>query len=324
MDEQGETSTSAEVRALLEETVAQHVDPVARIEAVRELPVSAGMSGAEVKRYELRLRGARGQETRVRLVTKEASLGERLTLAHLGEQRLSGVPFNHTLDLQTDTVALVCMQDIGSTTRPTSLEAVSEEVVRREAAALAGIHAANRGLDGGWLPRADRAYYAGMIRDVAWQPHWVEAISDVRFRAEFGDYIDSVEGAAKTIVDEMAALSVVEGVFTLVHTDINPSNVLLLDGVPYIIDWQPAHYGPFYLDVPHHFFTPELAEQYRVALAEQGVTVTKAEFMSRFRIAARYTALRYMWWTLEAWREDPREKAWVLHYFGMIRGEDGR
>ena len=139
-----------------------------------------------------------------------------------------------------------------------------------------------------------------------------------------GSYIDRVEGAAEAIVDEMTGLSEEEDALTLVHTDINPSNVLLLEGVPYIIDWEPAHYGPFYLDVPHHFFTPELAERYRVALAERGMTVAQSEFMRRFHIAARYTALRYMWWTLEAWREDPSEKAWVLHYFGMIRGEEVR
>jgi thiamine kinase-like enzyme len=116
----------------------------------------------------------------------------------------------------------------------------------------------------------------------------------------------------------MAALYAEGDALTLVHTDINPSNVLMLDGVPYFIDWEAAHYGPFYLDVPHHFFTPALAEYYREALAEQGIEVPRARFAERFRIAARYTALRYMWWTFDAWRGDHSADVWVRHYFAMI------
>src|SRR4051794_35495659 len=316
---QGETAPTAEVSALLEETVTRHIDPAARISGVRELSVSPGMSGATVRRYELQLAGVSAQHANIRLVTKEASLRERLTLAHLVTQRQPNVPFSHTLDLHSDAAALICMQDLGSTSRTTSLKPVSEATIRREAAALAAIHSANRGCtDLDWLPQANRAYYTDAIWNQFWRPHWKQAVSDPSFCAQFKSDLDRVESAAETTVDEMAALYDEEDALTLVHTDINPSNVLLLGGVPYIIDWQSAHYGPFYLDVPHHLFTPELAEHYRVALAEQGISVSRTEFAQRFRIAARYTALRYMWWTFEAWREDPSEEIWVRHYFSMI------
>ena len=221
--------------------------------------------------------------------------------------------------MHTDAAALICMQDLGSTTRPTSLEPVAEAIIRREAAALAAINSANRGrTDLEWLPQANRAYYTHMIWEQFWHPHWERAVSDPGFCAHFMPDLDRVETAAATIVDEMSALYEEEDALTLVHTDINPSNVLLLGEVPYIIDWQSAHYGPFYLDVPHHLFTLELAEHYRVALAEHGILVSHTDFAHRFRVAARYTALRYMWWTFEAWREDPREEIWLRHYFSMI------
>ncbi|HST03972.1 MAG TPA: phosphotransferase [Chloroflexia bacterium] len=304
---------------LLQETVARYVDPVAQIAQVQELSVDSGLSGAIVKRYVLTLQGVADESSVVRLVTKNASLKERRTLVHLGAQGQPNVPFSHTLDLNSDAPALICMQDVGSIQRPTSLEYISEVAVDREAAAVAAIHAANWGrADLNWLPVADRAYYTRMIETVAWRPNWERAIADRQFCELFRQDLPRVEAAAASIVDEMSALYDEGDALTLVHTDINPSNVLLLDGVPYIIDWQSTHYGPFYLDVPHHFFSQDLAERYRVALAEHGITVSPADFAQRFRIAARYTALRYMWWTFDAWREDPSMEVWVRHYFSMI------
>src|SRR5438309_11632630 len=103
---QGESAPTAEARALLEETVARHINPAARISGVRELSVCSGMSGAKVRRYELQLAGVSAQYTNIRLVTKEASLRERLTLTHLVTQRQPNLPFSHTLDLHSDAAAL--------------------------------------------------------------------------------------------------------------------------------------------------------------------------------------------------------------------------
>lgn len=189
-----------------------------------------------------------------------------------------------------------------------------------EVAGLASIHVANwnRASDLPWLPKADRAYFARMIEEVYWRPHWARIVQDPKFYALFAPDLPLIEAAAATIVDDMVAIYDEADNLTLVHTDINPSNVLLLDGHPYFIDWHAAHYGPCYLDIPHHFFTPALAEYYRQALAKQGIDIPQTNFAERFRIAARYTALRYMWWTFEAWSADPANEIWVRHYFSMI------
>jgi aminoglycoside phosphotransferase (APT) family kinase protein len=308
-----------ETWAILQETVAQHVSRAARTVQVGALPIEGGYSGAEVRRFDLTLAEEGTDPATVRLVTKRAKLLERRALHYLNAQGQAQVPYSYTPDLATDAPALLCLQDLGSTERPTSLEPVTETVVRHEAAGLAAIHAANWGrADLDWLPRADRAYYAQMIEQIAWRPAWEQAVADPGFHALFGPELPRIEAAAATIVDEMAALTAEADTLTLVHSDINPGNVLLRDEVPYFIDWEAVHYGPCYLDVPHHFFTPELAEYYRAALAAQGLVLPAAHFAERWRIAARYTALRYMWWTFDAWREDPAEEVWVRHYFAMI------
>jgi hypothetical protein len=310
---------TTDLRALLEETLTLYVDPAARIAQVREQPIEAGLSGAQVNRYELILSGVDVERSALTLITKNASLDERRTLTHLAAQHLPNIPFSHTLDLQSDSPALICMQDVGSLQRPTSLDYIPEITLQREAAALAAIHAANWGrADLDWLPRADRAYYTRMIETVVLKPHWERAIAHQQFSDLFRSDLARIEAAAARIVDEMTALYDEGDTLTLVHTDINPSNVLLMHGVPYIIDWQSAHYGPLYLDLPHHFFTAELAERYRTALAEHGITIPRADFTERFKVAARYTALRYMWWSFDAWLEDPGMEVWVRHYFSMI------
>ena len=247
-------------------------------------------------------------------------MSERRVFAHLNAQAQPNVPFSHTLDLTTDAPMPICVQDLGSVQRPTSLDHIQEVTLRQEAAGLAAIHAANWGhaSDLSWLPRADRSYFAQMIEQTYWRPHWEQIVRDPTFRAEFGSDLPRIEAAAGTIVEEMAALYNEADALTLVHTDINPGNVLLLDGVPCFIDWHAAHFGPCYLDVPHHFFTPALAEYYHAAMLAQNINLPRDTFTERFRLAARYTALRYMWWTFEAWREDHTMDIWVRHYFSMI------
>jgi hypothetical protein len=38
-------------------------------------------------------------------------------------------------------------------------------------------------------------------------------------------------------------------------------------------------------------------------------------------LAARYIGLRYMWWTLDYWREDPTQTPWVQHYLDLVTGD---
>jgi thiamine kinase-like enzyme len=160
-----------------------------------------------------------------------------------------------------------------------------------------------------------------MIERAFFRPAWERAVADRAFRQAFGAAIPAVESAAARIVDEMGAIFEEGDTLTLVHTDINPSNVLVRDGVPFIIDWAVARYGPCYLDVPHHFPTLALAERYRVALGARGVEIESARFAERHHAAARYVGLRYIWWTLDAWRADRSMARWVWHYLRMILGE---
>ena len=257
-----------EEHALLEATVSKYVSPEVRILSVRELAGHVRISNVAVRRYELILAGIPTGRATLRLIIKRSVLSERRVFAHLNAQAQPNVPFSHTLDLTTDAPMPICVQDLGSVQRPTSLDPIQEVTLRQEVAGLAAIHAANWGhaSDLSWLPRADRSYFAQMIEQTYWRPHWERIVRDPTFYAEFGSDLPRIEAAAGTIVEEMAALYNEADALTLVHTDINPGNVLLLDGVPYFIDWHAAHFGPCYLDVPHHFFTPALAEYYHAAM----------------------------------------------------------
>src|SRR6266540_5145547 len=73
------------------------------------------------------------------------------------------------------------------------------------------------------------------------------------------------------------------GKLTLIHADINPSDVLVQDGKPYFIDWQTARWGPLYLDLPHHHCTLAQAELYRRALAARGYAIPPDAFAAHYR-----------------------------------------
>jgi len=316
------TAVSIEERQLLQETVAAFLSPTWRIIAVNSRAMVSGMSDAPVRRHELLLGTSNGDTSSLRLVTKSAELRERRVLAWLTAQRQPNVPFAHMADLTTDGPALVCMQDAGDTRRPTSLEPITESELQREAEGLAAIHLANRGQarELAWLPRIDRSYFANGVIGRWWRPHWQRTVQDAEFRKAFGPYLAPVEEAAERMVEEMTDLAAEEDCLTLIHTDINPSNVLVQEGKPSYIDWQVAHYGPFYLDLPHHFCTLRQAEDYRRVLAATGPELSASAFEPRYRAAARCIGYRYIWWTLENWLADHQETEWVMHYIRLILG----
>jgi hypothetical protein len=74
--------------------------------------------------------------------------------------------------------------------------------------------------------------------------------------------------------------------------------------MPYTIDWGTAYVGSLYLDLPHHLSTLDQAEVYRIAMEQRGYALDPTVFARSYTIAARYTGLRYLWWTLTAWQED--------------------
>jgi len=311
---------SEDAHRLLQATIWGHSAPHARVVAVEPRPIGAGMSGAPIRRYHVIVDPPSLAPDGLSLVIKEAGLVERRVLALLQTQGQPNVPFSYNADLTTDGPALVCLQDLGDHHRPSSLDPITAEELGREAHGLARIHHANRGHTDAlaWLPRADRAYVARNIMDIFWKPAWDAVRADPAFVRQFGSYIDSVEAAAAQIAGALEALYDDEATRTLIHADLNPSNVLLHAGVPYFIDWQAACYGSFYLDLPHHLHTLDRAELYRAARVALGDAIPANEFAARFHIAAQYIGLRYMWWTLAAWRDDHTATTWVYHYLNMV------
>jgi hypothetical protein len=309
-----------DVQRLLQETISKHISATSRIASQDVLPIGSGMSGALLRRYRITLKDSSGRSRQVGLVTKEAHVREQRVLAWLNSQRQPNVPFSHTLDLRTEGTALVCMQDVGDVRRPSSLDPITPEALRKEAKGLVAIHAANMALSQelAWLPRIVRSYFADYVIERCWRPHWEQAVADHEFRSTFRLSLAPVEAAAGVMVEEMSALAEERDGLTLIHTDINPSNVLVHQGKPYYIDWQVAHFGPFYLDLPHHFCTLQQAEHYRQAVAALGREIPAAEFEERYRAAARCIGFRYIWWTLEEWCSGSRETAWVQHYLDLI------
>jgi Ser/Thr protein kinase RdoA (MazF antagonist) len=304
------------------QTLARFVAPDARLIAVTSADIQPGMSGAAVQRHRVSYT-AGGQEAEASLVTKVVTRREWDTLRHLTIQRQPNVPFAYALDQSDGDQLLACMQDVGDTSRPTSLEPITDLELEREAAGLASIHAANFGQATAlaWLPKVDRGYLEEMLFVRTWRPAWEQALSSPTFVETFRSAIPRVEAAATTIVDDMASLLEDRQAQTLIHTDINPSNVLVQEGRPHFIDWQTAMWGPLYLDLPHHHCTLTQAELYRRALAARGYAIPPDQFAAHYRIAARYIGLRYMWWTLEYWLSDPTQTAWVQHYIGLVTGD---
>jgi|GEM_PF-833767 len=307
---------------LLAQTLARCIDPLAQLTQVTALDIQPGMSGASVARYRISYRSG-GLDAATSLVTKVATRHEWNILRQLNTQQQPNVPFAYSLDESDGDQLLVCMQHIGDTRRPTSLEPITELELAAEAVGLASIHAANfaQAAALAWLPKLDHGYLAEMLFQRTWRPAWEQALTNPAFVETFGSAIPRVEAAAATIVEDMTSLLDDVQAQTLIHADINPSNVLVQQGIPYFIDWQTAVWGPLYLDLPHHHCTLAQAEHYRRALAAHGYAIPPDAFAAHYRVAARYIGLRYMWWTLEYWLSDPTQTAWVQHYIGLVTGD---
>jgi hypothetical protein len=304
---------------LLQATIIRYVSGEARIEHILSSPIAPGLSGAKIQRHQLTLKTSWGQ-TQTSLVTKETGLLERRILAQLNQQGQQAIPFSHALDLTTDAPTLVCLQDLGTQQRPDATGPFPSSLMMQEAPRLASIHAANLGHTEAltWLPRADRSYVTTYIEQRFWRPAWEQVVRDPTFVEIFGAMIPQVEAAASSIADEMEALYREGDTLTLVHSDLNPGNVMMYKNTPYFIDWEIPRYGSLYLDIPHLFPTLERAEYYRQALREAGTEIAPGDFAERYRIAAHFVGLRYLWLPLKGWRENHTRTKWVHHYLSMI------
>jgi hypothetical protein len=310
------------IRDLLLGTLHRFVADDAQIVHITSVPLHGGMSGSAVSRHTIQYTTAFGTFA-TSLITKDADRHEWRVLQHLQSQQQPNVPFAHTIDTVHGERLHICLQDVGDQNRPTSLDPITETELAREAAGLAAIHTANfqhhSRLD--WVPPMSPSYVHDMLFVRTWRPAWEIAVADAHFATTFRDTIPRIEAAAATIVEDMRALLDEPASHTLIHADLNPSNVLVDNGQPYFIDWQTAMRGPFYIDLPHHHCTLIQAEHYRQALAAHGHVIARQDFAERYRVAARYIGLRYMWWTLDYWRADPTQTPWVQHYCNLVTGD---
>ncbi|GER89804.1 hypothetical protein KDW_39660 [Dictyobacter vulcani] len=304
---------------LLQTTITRYISAEAQIEQITSSPITPGLSGTRIQRHHFTLKTPQGPK-QASLVTKEAGLLERRILTILNEQAQQAIPFSHTLDLTTDGPALLCLQDISPQPKSASEHASPSNLLMQKAQGLATIHATNRSQRGAfsWLPRADRSYVTTYIQQRFWRPAWERVVHDPAFIQLFGAEIPQVEAAAATIADEMDTLYQEDNTLTLVHADLNPSNVIVYENAPYFIDWELPRYGSFYLDLPHLFPALEQAEYYRQALEEAEIRILPEDFAVRYRIAARFVGLRYLWLPLKAWQADHTRTTWVRHYLSMI------
>lgn len=305
------------VHHLLQATITRQVAPNARITDIGVLPINPGVSKVHVQRYVVQVEGPASQPTTVQLVTKPAPLVERRVLAHLQRQVQAIVPFSHTLDVHTDATTLVCMQDVGDT-----LIEDAATFTEQTAHGLAAIHAANRGRAAAlaWLPRTDHAYFTDFIVGHCWRPAWDRALADPAFVDSFGAYLPVVARAVQDLPHTMLALYHEGDVQTLIHTDIYYGHVLEHADRPWIIDWGQAHYGALYLDLPSHFRTLDQALCYRDSLADHGVAIPRDHFVARYRRAAQFVAIRYLWWWIEEWRRDhaPWQQEGLIEMFAWL------
>lgn len=323
------------VETLIQQTLARHVAPDARVTDVRERSVGAqGYSGATLRYHDVTYTLPSGQTAHVALVLKDAPLRERHVLAWLTDQQQPGVPWSYTDDLATDAPALVCTQDVGGEQQPPQ-----GEILNEAAEALASIHAANRGKieQLPWLPRADRAYWERFI-NACWRTPWQatlrnEAFTDAlgnewprstaegSFADEYGAYTEPLEAAAAQFIDAMDALWQAGDAFTLAHADIHGEHVVLHGDHAYVIDWGQACYGPLYIDLPNYFDRDHVVV-YRDALAAHGYDIPADVFMNVYGKTRCYSGFKYFGLGLWSWRAgEPERHESMRYWIDLVLGE---
>lgn len=286
--------------------------PVAKME---ELAIMQGRSGATVGRYKVTPQGQKS----ITLVTKAATVIERRVLHRLHLQR-QAVPWSYSQDLESLLPMQIAMQDIKGEHRPDVMSYIDEEVQRNEAAALAAIHARNlkKEHELGWLPKVDWEFLNQSL-EKWWRAPWQKALEVPEFRRTFGPLIPRIESAADKMLIEVASLNQDFRSLTLIHNDLCPPNVLITpEKQVFILDWEQARWGSFYMDLPPHMPTFESTAPYRRALVREGVTVSIPEFKDKYRAACHYVGFVNLWSALSAWKRNPADEGHVRHWMNLI------
>jgi hypothetical protein len=282
---------------LFESTIKQHVGKAARVAGWSERPpITQGYSGANVRVYDVDVvDGCTLYD--VPLVTKDVYLAERQAMLLLRSQAYSSIPFSWSYDYASNERVLLCQQFIDADGDP-----LQDDIVERAALELARMHLANMGNTNtlGWLPHADHAYFCGEALLQQWRSSWNEALNDDEFVAVYGRYTEAMEGAAAIFLRAMDELWDEADTLTLVHGDLHDGNILVQGGIPYFIDWEQAHYGTLYLDLPS-YLSPNQSLLYHDALASMGYVVPLATFQQRYADMTRSLGFRYMKFWIDRW-----------------------
>ncbi|MBA3943469.1 MAG: aminoglycoside phosphotransferase family protein [Herpetosiphonaceae bacterium] len=237
-----------------------------------------------------------GETRSVTLVIKIALHYEREILALLNSQGHRNIPLTYAEDLHTPIPMVMCQQHAGERRSLTS------EEVRTIAHSLAMIHAMNRG---------DAHHLPGMRRLVShtflawWRPIWQQALMDQSFVHEFGSYISEIEQAVVRFTYTLDRLWQEADSLTMLHTDLSLWHVLVDHNHLYIIDWDQARYGPWYLDLPN-LFTLETVLAYYVGLCNAGIAPDMVTFLANFHATWSFVGLKYMIPSIQDWLHGER------------------
>ncbi|GGG78850.1 phosphotransferase [Paenibacillus radicis (ex Gao et al. 2016)] len=275
-------SKTNELSDLIQATVKKFISASAAVIEIESSPLHLGFQAVDLSRYQVLIEDE-GTRRSVSLITKMASRTERRVLHRLFSQA-ANVPFSHTIDMNSEHRALLCIQNVDENTDYQNLNL--ELLQKKEVAALAYIHQSNLGYKEqlSWLPAATREHAEEML-NTRWSPSWEKAKQNEQFVEAFGAYIPEVEAIAVHAAAELEVILNGESLHTLIHNDLNPGNVLVHNNDDvFFIDWEEARYGSLYLDVPLRLELDQ-AREYLELLSSYGVELPSAKFESQYKIA---------------------------------------
>ena len=286
------------MKQLLEKTIQQHIEPDAVVLTATEFTGEQGYSGAAVRYFDVQYKTAVNETANIKLVVKDAPLVGRKVLQLLGQQVKTAVPFSSANDLETDRAQPICQQFI-----PTPCKQLNPAQLQQLAQKLAKLHATNlnKPHEFNWLPKINIAYFQDFIF-ADWRKQWQLTNQDTTFAAKFGKLHPQIEAAANQFLAEMAKLHQNRNTVTLIHADLHHDHIRFDADELYLIDFDDARYGTFYLDLPN-LFDQETVQFYKKALDSLVETDDSATFAKRFKIANQYVGFKYMGFSLWRWRE---------------------
>lgn len=111
-----------------------------------------------------------------------------------------------------------------------------------------------------------------------------------------------IDADANQFLAEMARLHQEAKTLTLIHADLHHDHIRMDGDQLYLIDFDDARYGSYYLDLPN-LFNENSVWHYKKALDDLIQTDDDTLFMERFSLVDQYVGFKYMGFSLWRWRE---------------------